>query len=951
MCGRVCTRPCEETCELGVDGDAVAIRALKRYASDYELARRPLKAQPCEIKYSEKIAIIGAGPAGLTAAVDLIRLGYPITVFEKEHEPGGMLRYAIPPYRLPDRILKREIDWIKGLGIDIKTHQKIVDPSTLFTEGYAAILFAGGAPKSFPLGIKGENAKGVFDALKILKEINENKSKKLNGNVIVIGGGSTAFDAARAALRLGAQKVTLAYRRGIQEMPADSEEIEAAQREGVEILLLTIPKKILTKDNVVIGITFQKTKLGKPDLSGRQRPELIQNSAFNYPADIIIPAIGAMPNIGHVGGIKVTTPQGVIDVADYGHTIVEGMFAAGDVEMGPSTVVDAIGRGHHAAKGIHAYLRRITASEPEKIFKGLQIYLGSKQCSTIKFPPKTITNVDPLTFDEVQGSYSDYEAVEEASRCFSCGPCYACPTCLPNCKNKQLIATIGIHTFLVKSPLELSYDITQKGPVTINLKVDGDTKIIKLHSLTAKVNPDRCIGCGRCEEVCAYRAIKNIINKDTRTLAEASHNACASCAACVSVCPAGAITQGYMSDDAILQRLTQTTTPYEGIKAFMSFWSTPSPIFGTYEGIIELMSSRKPSPSFLIRALAEAGRGLLIIKPDNTTGSHYLPWEEHPSDVLQNTWDLLQFIGISPVRIQYQDLPKNQYPSELLKKFAKKIEQQHLKKIPALSLESIASPLGKTFTLLKHLQSNPDTAPIDPVATPPHINKDGIAYFEGCLPLLSQLGIAQKLFDLTTTRQAIQILLKKIYPDIGTISSLSCPSQPNEKTKNNDRIIKQLHPQKIIFATPEAYTSFTHQHHTTVFTTLPKELHTLLKTTKSPQSQITTIALHPACSLETDPFYQPTKELLKKIPGLTIIELPQKCGESKFEQINGDSKQVGLSLMKNATAHNADLILCTSPYCESHLHLCQREGSWRSVDISIGNLYTFLNTILGDNVQ
>ncbi|MBU0497231.1 MAG: 4Fe-4S binding protein, partial [Candidatus Thermoplasmatota archaeon] len=610
-----------------------------------------------------------------------------------------------------------------------------------------------------------------------------------------------------------------------------------------------------------------------------------------------------------------------------------------------------IGRGHHAAKGIHAYLRGTTVSEPEKIFKSLQIYLGSEQCSNIKFLPKSAETSDKLTFEEVQGSYSDYEAVEEASRCFSCGPCYACPTCLPNCKNKQLIATIGTQNFLVKSPQELSYDITTKGPATIKLKVDGLEKSITLHSITAKVNPDLCIGCGRCEEVCAYRAIKNIINKDTRTLAEVAHNTCASCAACVSVCPAGAITQGYMSDDAILQRLTQKSTPYDGVKALMSFWSTPSPLFGSYDGITELMSSRKPSPSFLIRALAETGRGLLIIKPDSTTGSHYLPWEEYPSDVIQQTWDLLQIVGISPQRIYYQDLPKNQHPSELLKKYAEKLDQQHLKKITIPNLQTISSPLGKTHTILKHMQSHPDTIPTDHVISLPPIQQNGIAYFEGCLPLLSQIGIAQKLFNLSSTRQAILNLLKKIYPTIGAIPALGCPSQQKDITKKNNQIIKQLQPQKIILATPEAYTSFTNQPHTTQFTALPKELHAILNTTKSLKSPIKTIALHPACSLKPDPFYQPTKELLKKIPGITIIDLPQKCGESKFEQITGQSKQIGLSLMHEAAAHNADVILCTSPYCESHLQLCQREGSWRSVDIAIGTLYTFLTTALGDEMQ
>ena len=235
VCGRVCTRPCEETCILLEYGDPISIRALKRYASDYELARRPLLTKPCQINNDKKIAIIGAGPAGLTAAVDLIRQGYPITVFEASKEPGGMLRYGIPSYRLPDRILNREIDWIKKLGVKLKTKSKINKPEDLLKSGFSAVLIAGGAPKSFPLGIKGEKSIGVIDALEFLKDINNKKCEKISGNVVVIGGGSTAFDAARSAVRLGAKNVTLAYRRSISEMPAEKEEINAAKIEGIKI--------------------------------------------------------------------------------------------------------------------------------------------------------------------------------------------------------------------------------------------------------------------------------------------------------------------------------------------------------------------------------------------------------------------------------------------------------------------------------------------------------------------------------------------------------------------------------------------------------------------------------------------------------------------------------------------------------------------------------------------
>ena len=956
VCGRVCTRPCEETCILSENGDPVSIRALKRYASDYELARRPLVSTPCEIIYSEKIAIIGAGPAGLTAAVDLIRMGYPVTVFEKENEPGGMLRYAIPPYRLPDRILKREIDWIKSLGIIIKTKIKIKDPPVLFKKGFSAILIAGGAPKSFPLGIKGENGKGVIDALKFLRDINEKKPIKIKGDVIVIGGGSTAFDAARSAVRLGAEKVTLAYRRGIEEMPADKEEIDAAKQEGVKILNLSIPKKILVKNGKVIGIELLKAKLGEIDESGRRKPDIIKNSEFTKKTDIIIPAIGAMPDIGPVGGVKVTTPKGVIDIAGYGKTVVDGVFAAGDVELGPSSVVDAIGRGHQAAKGINAYLRGTTVSKPEDIINTIQVYLKDRICSNNILISKKINKGKVDNFKEIEKTITDFEAVEEASRCFSCGPCYACPVCLPNCKNKQLVATIQNNDFLIKAPLELSEDITYKGAASVKIKVDNDIKSIKLHSLTAYVDKELCIGCGRCEEVCAYRAIKNVINKDQRTFAEVAHASCASCSACVSECPVGAISQGYMSDNNILFRFEKQKTPYDGIKALMSFWSTPSPIFGANEGVIELMSSRKPSPVFLIRALARTGRGLLVIRPDEITGSHYLPWEEHPDEVIQKTHDLLKFIGISPDRIQYKNLPKGKNPLILLKEFTKDLDKKNLKKMFIPIPDSINNPLGESISLLRIMSVNPDIAPFENIFSIPSVKKDGVAYFEGCLPLLHRIGEAQKLFNLEKTRTSIIKLFDKKKTNIGFINDLSCPSKGllsikkegikeivNDISLKNIKSIKKTNPCKIIIATPEAYLSFSKEKDFgNKVLSLPDKLLKLFSKKTNLKKLNIVVALHKACTLENDLFYSSTKKLLSLIPGLKIVELNEKCGQDGFENLNGDAKQKTLNFMNKAKKKNADFIVCTSPYCLSHFLLCNREGSWQFSDIQIIDAYQLL---------
>ena len=707
-----------------------------------------------------------------------------------------MLRYAIPPYRLPDRVLKRELDWIKGLGIKIKTNQKIGEPTDLFKKGFSAVLIAGGAPKSFPLGIKGEKAKGVIDSLKFLKQVNERELKKIKGKIVVIGGGSTAFDAARSSIRLRADKVTLVYRRSFEEMPAEKEEIEAAKKEGVDILTLSIPTKIIEKNDKVTGIQFLKAKLGKTDESGRRRPVPIKNSEFTIKADIIIPAVGAMPDIGEIGGAKVTTVKGVIDVKEFGKTVVDGVFAAGDVEMGPSSVVEAIGRGHEAARGIHAYLKKtIPEEKTEELTKSIQIYLGSPICSKALHIPKTEIKPEKLnSFEEIEESYNDFQAVEEASRCFTCGPCYACPVCLPNCKNKQLVAKIQDTYFLVKSPQELSKETTEKGQVEFTLKTDEITKKMRLYSLTSKVNPELCIGCGRCEEVCAYRAIKNIVSKDKRTISQVAHDSCASCAACVSECPSGAISQGFMSDKNILKRLDEEKTPYPGIKGLMSYWSTSSLVFGSYKGIVELMSARKPSPIFLIRALARSGRGLLVVKPDEATGSHYLPWEESPDEVLKKTWNLLRLIGILPDRIQYVNLPKGEKPSNLLKEFNKDLDGKKLGMLNVNIPRSIESPFGEAIIILRVLGANSDKAISDEFSYYPSVKTNGVAFFEGCIPMLHFMGKAHNLYDLSPTRDSIKGLLNELKIDVGSIKGFSCPSRSllKYKMKGMETVVSRI---------------------------------------------------------------------------------------------------------------------------------------------------------------
>jgi len=897
---------------------------------------------------------VGAGPAGLSAAVDLIRMGYPVTVFEAQKDPGGMLRYAIPPYRLPKRILKREIDWIKGLGIEIITGKQIDDPATLIKKGYSAVLIAGGAPKSLPLNIKGEDADGIIDPLMFLQGINTSHPLAVKGEIVVIGGGSTAFDVARSAIRLGAKKVTLAYRRGVEEMPAENEEIEDAQDEGVKILTLAIPNRIIVKKGKVAGIELLKAKLGEPDESGRRRPMPVKESEFVLNADIIIPAVGAKPDVGPVGNTKITNNRDRIEIKEKGYTKVKGVFAAGDVEMGPSSVVEAIGRGHEAAKGINEYLRG--GDTLENMVKPIPIVTESPIYNRSIHSPKRLGKKDRITsFEEVEKSFADFEAVDEASRCLTCGPCHVCTVCLPNCEHKQLVANIKNTTFLLKVPRNLSSIVKKKGPSNFKIKSDGVTRSINLQSLTAKVDKDLCISCGRCEEVCAYRAVKNVIVKDERPFAEVDHDSCASCSACVSVCPSGAITQGYMSDDEILSRLEKKKTPYTGVKALMSYWSTSSHAFEIYDGVVETMSAGKPSPSFLLRALARSGRGLIVIGPDEKTGSHYLPCEEHPKDVVQKTRNLLNLVGISPDRIQYKAVPNGTNPSYILKEFSKFLDKKRLMELITPIPKSIKCPLGEAIVILRILGANPDVKPSDESSLTPSVKSGGIAFFEGCLPMLHMVGETHKLFNLGPTRLAIHKLLEKMKIKYGTIEGFSCPSKGLLHTKidgienivskiveNDLKSFKKANPKKLILGTPESFITFSKEKDFGKIMSLTDELLNAMKRLKEVSPIMKTVAIHRSCLMEKDPFYESTIKLLKLIPGIKVIEIDGKCGHSSFESLDADSKKSALNLMNKAVNKGADMILCTSPYCESHLLMCQRMGSWRSIDIKITDAYKLL---------
>ena len=352
--GRVCTHPCEDACRRGEVNMPIAICSLKRYVSDNESGSWR-KALPVENDTGHKVAIIGAGPAGLTAAFYLRKKGHQVTVFEVLPEPGGMMRFGIPDYRLPKDILRAEIKEIEDIGVEIRTNTKVDSIEKLFEEGYNAVFLAIGAHQGVRIGVDGEDSPQVIEGVTFLREVSLGKRVALGNRVAVIGGGNAAIDSARAALRLGAKEVTIIYRRTRAEMPASPEEIDEALAEGVQIHFLVAPSRIISQDGKV-ELECIRMELGAMDASGRRRPEPIKGSEFTMSFDTIIAAIGQRPEVPRQFDLA-TGQENIIQVdPDTLATSREGVFAGGDAVTGPASVIEAIAAGRRAASSIDKLL-------------------------------------------------------------------------------------------------------------------------------------------------------------------------------------------------------------------------------------------------------------------------------------------------------------------------------------------------------------------------------------------------------------------------------------------------------------------------------------------------------------------------------------------------------------------------------------------------------------------
>lgn len=500
VCGRICTHPCEAACKRAKIDEPIAIAALKRFATEGAWARGVKDPRP-EGRTEHRVAVVGSGPAGLSAAHDLALLGHQVTIFEALPVLGGMLRVGVPAYRLSKEVLDQEIHETLELGVEVKAGVRVgrdLKLRDLFDQGYQAVFLAPGAHADRRLGIPGEeDVAGVVSAVAFLRAVNQGECPQVGRRAVVIGGGNTAIDSARSLLRLGCEGVQVVYRRSREEMPASVEEIEAAVAEGVQFEVLTSPVEIVEKQGRMHALRCIKNTLGEPDGGGRRQPEPIPGSDFELRADMVVVAVGQIPELtGLDDEADLMDQRGRICVQGSNSVVTThaGLFAGGDAVSGPATAIQAIAAGKRAAVAIDRYLQtgEVEASAgsnaPQEVELPPSVIQGTRRfarSSKPHLPPEKRIG----GFEEVESVLSEGAAISEALRCLHCNlgarvdneSCIACLTCVRVCP-------LGIPSF------------NAMGEISID--------------------PISCQACGMCAMACPARAIRIEFNGRHRLAGE-----------------------------------------------------------------------------------------------------------------------------------------------------------------------------------------------------------------------------------------------------------------------------------------------------------------------------------------------------------------------------------------------------------------------------------------------
>ncbi|MEW6658870.1 MAG: NAD(P)-binding protein [Thermodesulfobacteriota bacterium] len=437
-CGRVCPHPCEGGCNRRDFDYPLAINSAERAVGDYGLEKH-LEHKKLIPKRKEKVAVVGSGPAGLSCAFHLAKRGFQVKIFEAQGEPGGMMRYGIPSYRLPKEVMNREIEAILRLGIDLECHAKVgVNiPMDQLTQFYDAVFMGPGAQLGLPIGVPGEEARGVYTGVDFLKMVNRGKTVDVGKDVVVVGGGNTAMDSARVAKRLGAN-VCVVYRRTRVEMPAITAEIDEAMEERIMFRYHTNPVKIIADEGRVVGLLCVQMELKEPDASGRARPVPIPGSEAVIPADTVIMATGQAVDYDGLEVQKIDNKW--ISTNALQMTSIDKVFAGGDAVLGLETVSAAIGQGLRAAEAIEDYVEgqvESRLSPPPVIYSkdlNTYYYLKAHRFQRDALP----VHIRLKGFSEIYPAFERGEIAKEAERCFSCGLCFNCANCYMYCPDNAV---------------------------------------------------------------------------------------------------------------------------------------------------------------------------------------------------------------------------------------------------------------------------------------------------------------------------------------------------------------------------------------------------------------------------------------------------------------------------------------------------------------------------------
>uniref|UniRef100_A0A7C4EYR1 4Fe-4S dicluster domain-containing protein n=1 Tax=Desulfomonile tiedjei TaxID=2358 RepID=A0A7C4EYR1_9BACT len=504
VCGLVCPNPCESWCQRRYLDKALCIKDLKGFAAKMVCEKGPGYTIPApKNTYSEKIAVIGSGPAGLTAAYFLAWEGYPVTVFEAMPEAGGLLVTGIPEFRLPRRVVRNEVEAIKAMGVEIVLNTPVggadLTLDHLRKQGYKAFFLGIGAWQALKLGIEGEDQyPQVLNALSFLKDIAFGPKIKPANSVAIVGGGNAAIDTARTCVRLGSQSVSIIYRRTRSEMPAHFEEIIQMAEEGIHVHQLTIPSRIIGSYGKIDFLECVMATLGEPDETGRRRPVPIEGSEYKMPVGAVIAAIGQKPDLVNYpgfGDLELTKWETIKVRSHNQQTSVDDVFAGGDAVTGPKTVVEAIGAGKRAARAIHAYLRgeALPKRQPPRPRDMVRpILMDYHEKAFIQRQEIPLIDLDRRihTFDQVELGLDEYAAKEEAKRCMRCDICERCGKCVEVCRDRLGVSAIRFHHAGENSLILKDY----------------------VHGLP------RCIGCGACVNICPTGALQMVDQGDQRLI-------------------------------------------------------------------------------------------------------------------------------------------------------------------------------------------------------------------------------------------------------------------------------------------------------------------------------------------------------------------------------------------------------------------------------------------------